>query len=117
MCLGFPKAREKWVKHVRDDSKYAEVIEGLERWKQTTQWQDRQYIPYTETFLSKERWKDEITLTEVANGKVGLGSAPRKAESKDRANVGAVETALRRRASRGGMVGEVLPQLPERVDG
>lgn len=37
-----------------------EVLAGIERWKQTQQWKKEggQFIPYPETFLRNERWKE-----------------------------------------------------------
>lgn len=56
------QALDEWNK-IRPDAELADVIiTGVERWKQSKQWtdDDGQYIPYPDSFLSKERWKDEV---------------------------------------------------------
>lgn len=56
------QALDEWNK-IRPDAELADaIITGVERWKQSKQWtdDDGQYIPYPDSFLSKERWKDEV---------------------------------------------------------
>lgn len=54
-------AVEAWNLIDPDEDMTANIIAGLERWKQSKQWTDDngQYIPYPASFLSKERWNDE----------------------------------------------------------
>lgn len=54
------RAVKCWLRNVRDDSRYPEVIAALEMWKHTEQWEDSQYIPLMSTFLNQRRWEDEV---------------------------------------------------------
>ena len=36
------------------------MIEKIEKFRQTKQWQNRQYIPNPTTWLNGKRWEDEI---------------------------------------------------------
>lgn len=39
---------------------YSKILDAVERYKNTRQWQDKSYIPYPTTFLQDERWEDDI---------------------------------------------------------
>lgn len=39
---------------------FPSIMEALEKFKQSRQWQNTQYIPHPATWLNQERWKDEI---------------------------------------------------------
>lgn len=55
------KARQKFEKIVDDKETLAEIVNGVEKHKRSTQWQRNggQYVPYPTTFLNGQRWKDE----------------------------------------------------------
>jgi hypothetical protein len=36
------------------------ILEGVERWKASDQWQDLKFIPYPASFLNDRRWEDEV---------------------------------------------------------
>lgn len=38
----------------------SEILAGIERWKESAQWQDVQFIPDPERFLKYRRWEDEV---------------------------------------------------------
>ena len=38
------------------------ILKNLEKQKQSTQWQNPQYIPNPETYLNQERWEDEVMV-------------------------------------------------------
>lgn len=56
--IGQPAARRAWLSSVQADDRWPEVIDGLERWKQSEQWSEERYIPHPEKFLSERRWQD-----------------------------------------------------------
>lgn len=37
-----------------------DILDGIERWKQSAQWQDVQFVPDPERFLKYRRWEDEV---------------------------------------------------------
>jgi len=56
-------ALQAWTKLGPDAALAAEIASGVERWRQSKQWQKEggQYIPNPATFLRGERWRDECT--------------------------------------------------------
>ena len=56
------KAQEKFIKICKDEDTYNEIMQGLERYKKSKQWQTIEYIPHAVTWLNGERWKDEIEV-------------------------------------------------------
>jgi len=44
------------------------ILAGVEKWENSGQWQDPQFIPYPATFLNQKRWEDEIPKGGAANG-------------------------------------------------
>jgi len=58
--VGKPAAQRAWKKVSRPIVWHA-IITGIERWKQTEQWQKEggQFVPYPATFLNQRRWEDE----------------------------------------------------------
>lgn len=63
--VGKKDAVKAWNKLKPDETLTLQIIEGVERWKLSTQWtkDGGQYIPYPATFLNGERWKDECDIT------------------------------------------------------
>ena len=63
--VGKKDAVKAWNKLKPDEALTNQIIEGVERWKMSTQWtkDGGQYIPYPATFLNGERWKDECDVT------------------------------------------------------
>ena len=63
--VGKKDAVKTWSKLKPDEALTIQIIEGVERWKLSTQWtkDGGQYIPYPATFLNGERWKDECDVT------------------------------------------------------
>ena len=41
------------------------IVAGVERWKQSAQWQDLQYVPDPERFLKYRRWEDEVPVSAI----------------------------------------------------
>lgn len=67
--VGKPAARQAWNRlHLRKNAPLEpqKLMDGLERWKQTEQWQKEggNFIPYPATFLNQRRWED-TSYTEV----------------------------------------------------
>lgn len=62
--VGKKDAVKAWNKLKPDETLTIQIIEGVERWKLSTQWtkDGGQYIPYPATFLNGERWKDECDI-------------------------------------------------------
>ena len=48
----------KNIKGIKKEFPY--IMEALEKFKQSRQWQNTQYIPHPATWLNQERWKDQI---------------------------------------------------------
>jgi hypothetical protein len=92
------RAIKAWLKNVRDDSLYPEVLAALEMWKQTDQWQDVQFVPEMTTFLNQKRWQDE---------------APKRGGSKNEQRINRTVEAARNLMERGpevdGGIGSALP--------
>lgn len=55
------KAQALFVRIPDIDNEFPKIMEGLERDKQSQQWNenDGKFIPYPSTWLNRERWKDE----------------------------------------------------------
>ena len=56
--VGKFQAQKIW-KRIQAQIRIDEVLAGIERWKETKQWQDPDYIPYPATFLNQRRWEDK----------------------------------------------------------
>lgn len=46
------------------DSEFNDIMDGLRKWKESEQWEDKRYIPYAENFLAKQRWKSPPAQTD-----------------------------------------------------
>lgn len=46
---------------------YDRILDAVERYKKTRQWQDESYIPYPATFLQDRRWEDDISAPTKQN--------------------------------------------------
>ena len=59
--VGKPVAQKAWNKAFYLGAEWNKIMAGLERWKQTEQWQKEggKFIPYPATFLNQRRWEDE----------------------------------------------------------
>lgn len=59
-----PKAYQSWVKINPDENLLKQILDGLEKAKQSTQWQkdNGQFIPHPTTWLNQERWNDEVEI-------------------------------------------------------
>jgi hypothetical protein len=101
--VGKPAAKKAWA---RVNVLSADVLDGLEHWKRSVQWQDTQFIPHPATFLNQRRWEDK----EVNNGTNGskhadlqrrtLEAARRTMGADDHAGFDGVRVALPRRTDR-----------------
>lgn len=73
------KSMAKYTKILSDGVSIDEIMEGLQRAKESAQWvrDDGQYIPHPLTWLNNERWRDEDTAVNDLTGEVprmkGLG--------------------------------------------
>jgi len=56
--IGKKKVKDKFLKIPKDQLK--NILKAVESYKQTKQWQNKQYIPHPITWLNQERWNDEI---------------------------------------------------------
>jgi len=52
------------------------IMAGLERWKETEQWQEEKFIPHPATFLNQRRWEDEPPDTNKGLSTAELGTGP-----------------------------------------
>ena len=56
---------EKWFdKNKPDDDLLKTMLDKLELYKKTKQWQDKQFIPHPTTWLNQKRWEDEVAVEE-----------------------------------------------------
>ena len=83
--VGKPAALRAWrslLKTDADPQTPHSLMTGLERWKQTEQWQKEggRFIPHPATFLNQRRWEDEPPDTPYGVSTVELGT--RKTEGK-----------------------------------
>jgi len=51
-------ALKEW--HRLKDFTISDILAGIERWKQSAQWQDIQFVPDPERFIKYRRWEDEV---------------------------------------------------------
>ena len=56
--VGRLQALKEWKK--LKDFTIKDVLDGIERWKLSAQWQDIQFVPDPERFLKYRRWEDEV---------------------------------------------------------
>lgn len=70
-----------------DDELYKKILDAVDRYKKTPQWQDAAYIPYPANFLQGERWEDDIPEPAQADG--GYYDALMAAAEKSRAKYAA----------------------------
>jgi len=52
------KCKEWYIKNVKTEEKHREIMDGIQRWKESGQWDDPQFQPYPYKFLNNEMWKD-----------------------------------------------------------
>lgn len=74
-----PKARERWQKMKVTPELYREIMEGLERAKNSQEWtkDDSRYIPYPATWLNAEGWANDYKpLRQAAAPKAPAGNMP-----------------------------------------
>ena len=53
-------ALKVWLRLKIDEPLYLKIIDALDKVRRTPQWQNLQYIPHPATWLSQERWNDEV---------------------------------------------------------
>lgn len=56
------KARIAWQVLPCDVELYERILQSVELYKQSRQWQDACFIPYPETYLQNEKWEDDIPI-------------------------------------------------------
>jgi len=64
--VGKKKASEAWKKVYKSLPKINSLIRSVKKQKETSQWQDKKYIPNPATWLNGHCWNDEI-ITEKPN--------------------------------------------------
>lgn len=76
--VGKPSAQKAWKK-IPPRTRYDNLMAGLERWKQTDQWQTETLIPHPATFLNDRRWENTppARSTGSADAAVGRGPQPK----------------------------------------
>ena len=57
--VGKPDARKKFQALKPDEDLVEKMIESINIWKPTDQWQDERFIPHPATWLHQRRWEDE----------------------------------------------------------
>lgn len=57
--VGKPDARKKFDSLDPDEALLETMLQSIEKWKGSAQWQDPQYIPHPSTWLNQRRWEDE----------------------------------------------------------
>jgi len=61
--VGKGAARRKW-KSLNCDAIFDEIVQAVNSYRKTEQWENIRYIPHPATFLYQERWEDEIPENE-----------------------------------------------------
>ena len=62
---------EKWfLKNKPDETLFKTIMTQLEKFKQTKEWSNTQYIPYPSTWLNQKRWEDQIETKEDRDKKL-----------------------------------------------
>lgn len=74
-----------------------EILDGVEKWKLSQQWQDQQFIPYPATFLNDRRWEAEVPAN---------GNTASKTQQRSSTNATVIQ---RVRDAVGGGAGRALP--------
>ena len=70
-----PEAQRAWAKIIRGDTHLADILEGVERWKKTEQWQDVKFIPHPARFLNQRQWEDQAPQSKIQS-EVNVGRGP-----------------------------------------
>lgn len=65
------KTKQWFMKNKPSEELQSKILEALERFKKTEQWQDKQFIPHPTTWLNQKRWEDEVIIggSQKPNGK------------------------------------------------
>ena len=59
---------KKWFfKNKPTDELFNQMMEALNKFKRTKQWQNKQYIPLPITWLNQKRWEDEIEIEKTVD--------------------------------------------------
>lgn len=56
------KTKQWYSKNKPSDELQTRILEALETFKKTAQWQDKQFIPHPTTWLNQKRWEDEAII-------------------------------------------------------
>lgn len=59
-------AWEAWVRLKPDEKEQKEILESIEKWKETRQWREG-YIIYPERFLKRRKWEDDVDSLDTDN--------------------------------------------------
>ena len=67
-----PTARKAFEKINPDDELLKKMLSAIEKWKETSQWQEDggRYIPHPSTWLNQQRWEDEPIASQGKQKKV-----------------------------------------------
>lgn len=87
-----PEAQRAFAKIDPDVRLLQDMLDSIEKWKQSSQWQERQYIPYPATWLHNRKWEDEPPASTPPAPK----PSPAASEYKQRNLTGADAEATRR---------------------
>jgi predicted phage replisome organizer len=65
------KTKQWFIKNKPNEELQTKILEALEKFKKTEQWQDKQFIPHPTTWLNQKRWEDEVIIggNQKPNGK------------------------------------------------
>jgi len=56
--VGKPAAFDMWLRVVRADDRWPEILAGIDRWKASGCWDEARYVPNPAKFLKEKRWVD-----------------------------------------------------------
>jgi hypothetical protein len=56
--VGKPAARDAWLRYVKADDRWEEVLAGIVRWQASGQWDELRYVPNPVKFLAEKRWEN-----------------------------------------------------------
>ena len=64
------KARLAWESVAIDITVYGKILDAVEAYSKTKQWQDKEFVPYPENFIAQRRWEDDIPVPQAKSKSV-----------------------------------------------
>ena len=69
--VGKPTAKQRWItlskKPSKDQPDFDTIKKAIQEQSKSDQWQDPKYIPHPSTWITGERWEDELRSSSKSN--------------------------------------------------